>query len=248
MMDQTTQVQQWLDSPQFLEADLLSFDLRDKVESLLEDRASARMDDLRRFLGPALSSILQGGLTKLPRTMLSGLIEEPLQLIALQELILCDGGLYWERYKSIAPAYPSRRRVGVEMARVGLQVTLPETKPIPRLKEKPGALAGLWVRRLGVLLTLAAAILVTVLGMSRSWNGQMEEALDAKERAEKRAKDQGMTRDADTMTLVQLICSAKDYMEDGNRKAAVSDARAALFLDPTNVAVEDLLNAIEAGS
>jgi hypothetical protein len=65
-------------------------------------RAGSPAGSVRALLGPRLEAVLSGGLKELPRDLLKQLLRQPAYLLELQELILLDGGAFWN--KSSAPS------------------------------------------------------------------------------------------------------------------------------------------------
>jgi hypothetical protein len=60
-------------------------------------RAGSPAGSVRALLGPRLEAVLSGGLRELPRDLLKQLLRQPAYLLELQELILLDGGAFWNK-------------------------------------------------------------------------------------------------------------------------------------------------------
>ncbi len=102
--------QRFLDDPVQLDRELMGLRLHDVLAGLgWSDELPAVEDGqdpttaVRALLGERLPAVLDLGLAVLPRTLLVRLLAEPGLLLQLQEVILCEGGPYWERLSAAIP-------------------------------------------------------------------------------------------------------------------------------------------------
>jgi hypothetical protein len=95
-----------VDLPVWLESQLLGLDLASLTAELAAVHGTPPDDDprIRAVLGARLETILAGGLQGLPPAELRQLLLRPQLLLQLQELVLTEGGPYWDRVRHPAPA------------------------------------------------------------------------------------------------------------------------------------------------
>ncbi len=112
--------------------------------------------DLESWLGGERASVLQSGLTGLPAARLRSLFGQPELLLALQELILTDGGEYWQQLLQNEPAWVD----ATERVRTKLFGNMPNSSDAVMPLSQPGARhRAQW---LGPLVAVAAVILLAV--------------------------------------------------------------------------------------
>jgi len=90
-------------------------------------------------LGPNREAVLSRGLGALPREQLKALLQKPKLLLDLQELVLLDGGEYWQNKTRPVQAMPS-------------SVASPP-KPAPRFN---------WLAVVGIAVTVAALLMIFI--------------------------------------------------------------------------------------
>jgi hypothetical protein len=99
--------------PGWLERQLLGFDLAALVADLeaIHGNLGSKTLPLDRLLGNARASVLERGLSALPPASLRQFLQHPRRLLDLQELVLVEGGPYWQR---LAAGSPESARLDAE--------------------------------------------------------------------------------------------------------------------------------------
>src|SRR5262245_31285029 len=83
--------------PGWLEAHIVGGRLRALAAELAAvHHAKPPADSIRDRLGELLPAVLSAGLSSLPPTELRHLLRQPHHLLELQEIILTEGGHYWD--------------------------------------------------------------------------------------------------------------------------------------------------------
>jgi hypothetical protein len=146
--------------PGWLDRHLVGLDLAALVSELEAVHGSVAMESvpLEQVLGDRRSGILAQGLTVLPPNRLRTLLRHPRLLPDLQELILIEGGPYWQDLEPLS----AEQQGLVERGRMGLREYL-STEPKPDasrpevlVMERPAS----WYRRRWVMSVAAAAAIV----------------------------------------------------------------------------------------
>jgi len=103
-------LQAFLDEPVCLERELMGLRLHQLLADLGWSGVLSPVADagdptanVRQLLGGHLAGVLNRGLGSLPRSLLEQLLQQPLLLLQLQELLLCEGGPYWEQLSASLP-------------------------------------------------------------------------------------------------------------------------------------------------
>jgi hypothetical protein len=87
-----------LDDISRIERDLVGFNLGDLIADLPDESGEPRgAEPLGEILGLNREDVLKAGLSRLPRPALERLLQRPGLLLDLQEIVLCEGGEYWQR-------------------------------------------------------------------------------------------------------------------------------------------------------
>src|SRR5271155_4211310 len=99
--------------PGWLEGQLLGFDLAALVAELeaIHGELGAKAIPLDRLLGTNRGAVLERGLSALPIETLHEFLRRPRQLLDLQELVLVEGGAYWQ---GLATETADSARLGAE--------------------------------------------------------------------------------------------------------------------------------------
>jgi len=204
--------------PLWIERQLVGLNLRQLVTELTAigqmatDDATARQSsppatttpaDAAQWLGDSKGTVLADGLRGLPAEKLSELLRQPRLLGSLQELVLVEGGPYWEEVARRAPAVEARVAMGRERV---VQAVRGETSPIagrifaPPASSGPGPKAvdvapppAPFAKRYGALaicLALAACLLLMVTqfqgpGAQLAWGWSRPGAIDERASAPK---------------------------------------------------------------
>lgn len=144
--------------PGWLEEQLVGGRLRDLVAELTAIHPTHPPGgSVRDDLGPRLRAILDGGLFALPPEALRGLLRQPIQLLELQEVVLTEGGPYWD-------GVPRSRELAAR-AEAGWRRLSPGLLPADDegLVTLSSARTGRWYREpWAVAAATAAAVLVAV--------------------------------------------------------------------------------------
>lgn len=126
---------------------------------------SAPVGSVSALLGSGLERVLVQGLGVLPRELLGRLLRQPACLLELQELVLTEGGPYWDRL----PVDPELER----LAERGLQRLQAEWGGAPLSETTlslPARRSIAWYRRpWAVSLATAAAVLLAVYAVRPLW-------------------------------------------------------------------------------
>jgi len=112
----------------WLERHLVSLELAELVAELaaLHPVPLEPAPSVRELLGPRLDTVLKGGLTTVPPEVLKRLLVQPTLLLELQELVLAQGGDYWDRVKPLSADMENRVERGRQ--RLELLFKAPESK------------------------------------------------------------------------------------------------------------------------
>lgn len=155
--------------PGWLDRHLVGLDLAALVAELeaVHGPAPASPVELDQVLGARRDAILEQGLVALPADRLRMLLRRPTLLLDLQELILVEGGPYWQGL-----GQPSaEHRDLIERGRLGLETYLTEKAGASshRPDVRPMTSSVAWYRRLWVVgLAAAAAVLALVVVYERA--------------------------------------------------------------------------------
>jgi hypothetical protein len=115
--------QTFLEDPARLEPYLMGFELAELVTAL-SPRLAARDADLdadgegpvhlREVLGEHLAGVLERGFRGVPADVVRRLLDRPELLLALQEVVFCEGGPHWEEVSRTVPHVGERRPPSLE--------------------------------------------------------------------------------------------------------------------------------------
>jgi len=145
----------------WLEQRLTGLDLGALVAELdaVHGVSAGSSETIENVLGPRRDAVLTEGLVALPREALGRLLRRPRLLLDLQELVLVEGGVHWQRLGAQAP----ETRVRVEQGWARLEAILrAEDRAVPgkpSIRQMPQPRR--WFERPWVVsLATAAAVLV----------------------------------------------------------------------------------------
>jgi hypothetical protein len=152
--------------PAWLEGQLLGFDLAALVAELeaIHGDPGAKALPMDRILGSDRAAVLQRGLSALPRDRLREFLRHPGRLLDLQELVLVEGGPYWQR---LAPKTRESARIDAEGWRRLDAFLTGDATPAPRV-HTPRTTARRHPWRWVAILASASSLLVAVLIYQRS--------------------------------------------------------------------------------
>jgi hypothetical protein len=146
-----------VDLPGWLERQLVSLELGALVAELTAVHGAAEGPELTGVLGDRREAVLARGLAALPASALRQLLRQPRLLLDLQELVLTEGGPYWQHLPKADPLLAT-------LALRDERLLVSEITPAPSLRitsatPKPRAS---WWRSAAVGLASAAAALLAV--------------------------------------------------------------------------------------
>jgi hypothetical protein len=138
--------------PAWLERHLVGLDLGALAAELTAVHGAAAGPPLAEILGGQRKAVLEGGLAALSPPALAQLLRHPRRLLELQELVLTEGGPYWQRYADADAALAALALRGEQRLAAGL----PGPRPAV-VRPRFG-----WFRAVAVGLSAAAATLLAV--------------------------------------------------------------------------------------
>jgi hypothetical protein len=150
--------------PRWLEGHMVGGDLRAIAAELAAvHNAESPHDSIREQLGDQLPAVLNRGLSVLPKQKLQLLLRQPYYLLELQEIVLIEGGQYWESLPR--PAEFTERASGskdrIEEALFGrMAEPADEAEPLPIRKSSR-------YRTLWTIAATAAVVFIATFATSR---------------------------------------------------------------------------------
>jgi hypothetical protein len=149
--------------PAWLDRHLVGLDLAALVAELTAVHGRGQAPSLDEVLGSQRPAVLADGLAALPRPALRQLLRHPALLVGLQDLVLAEGGPYWEQLSGGSAALASLALHGERRLEEFLAAeTRKAASPGPRAP-LPRGLPARWYRRPWfVSLATAALVLITL--------------------------------------------------------------------------------------
>jgi hypothetical protein len=149
--------------PTWLDRHLVGLDLAALVAELTAVHGRGQAPTLDEVLGSQRPAVLADGLAALPRPALRQLLRHPALLVELQDLVLAEGGPYWEQLTGGSAALASLALHGERRLEEFLAAeTRKAASPGPRAT-LPRGLPARWYRRPWfVSLATAAIVLITL--------------------------------------------------------------------------------------
>jgi hypothetical protein len=151
--------------PTWLETQLVGLDLAALVAELAAVHGRATAPPLKDVLGNQQADVLAGGLAALPRAALEEFLRHPLLLLELQELVLCEGGPYWQEIATGNAALGSMVLRGEQrlLSRIPAP-SPPHAQPFHTVRPR---LHTAWYRHPAVVSLATAAALLVILYLIR---------------------------------------------------------------------------------
>lgn len=165
------------------------------------ERSQTEAEAGRAWLGDACEAVLRNGLTAAPPDQVGQLLRHPGVLLGLQELILIEGGPYWEALIKRAQPSEAELPAGVRNALTVAEATLPLRSAVDQTEGAPPATRARSTlpldagqsgheqtrtrRLLSIAVSLAAALLIAVAAWTLgppadpAWGWNKPEALAA---------------------------------------------------------------------
>jgi hypothetical protein len=161
--------------PAWLERQLTGLDLARLIAELTAVHGpGAAGPALEEVLGPHLPAVMSRGLSALPQPLLRTLLTRPALLYPLQELVLAEGGPYWDALlqdnDQLGEMAERGRRSLMAMPPAGAGAVVPSTDKPPRARPT-------WYARPWVVSLATAALVLLAVGAWRWWQGPQQPAV-----------------------------------------------------------------------
>jgi hypothetical protein len=143
----------------WLEGHLVGLGLAELTAELLAIHGEEAGPPLAEVLQGRQAEVLAGGLTKLRPAALRLLLRHPRRLLELQDLILAQGGPYWDRVAAGDAELNALVTRGAQRLQLGREARQPVLRPIrPPIPRTPARRPLPWVVGLAIAATLLLAI------------------------------------------------------------------------------------------